>query len=162
MKRPILLLLCAAAYLLWVRTLWVHDSFQWQVADRQWVGIGSLHGAICVTYTVTEPRWSATFLRPGYRAWPVGGGGANAPAARWSFAGFEARGATMSHVSGGSLTVPYWAMAVVAAVAGALARRSAMTLRRRRAANQLCTACGYDLRATPDRCPECGEGAKSG
>jgi hypothetical protein len=61
------------------------------------------------------------------------------------------------------VSVPYWAVVLAAAVMPLLWWRSFVQRRRRlrRERAQLCPACGYDLRATPGRCPECGWGALS-
>jgi predicted amidophosphoribosyltransferase len=55
--------------------------------------------------------------------------------------------------------VPYWfPLVVFAAYPAARARstRRAWTQRHRRA-HGLCLNCGYDVRASTERCPECGD-----
>jgi hypothetical protein len=55
----------------------------------------------------------------------------------------------------GYVVTPYWALQALTAVLPAV--WVVRWLRgRRRGRGGLCPACGYDLRATPGRCPECG------
>jgi hypothetical protein len=55
--------------------------------------------------------------------------------------------------------IHHWLLAVILAIAPALALWQ-FARRHRRMRVGLCANCGYDLRATPGRCPECGaEGA---
>lgn len=49
--------------------------------------------------------------------------------------------------------VPHWFVAAAAAIPQVLRWRRRRNDKRRAG---LCLRCGYDLRATPDKCPECG------
>jgi hypothetical protein len=51
--------------------------------------------------------------------------------------------------------LPYWFLVLTTGALSVICRRYANRLDLRRRLGK-CLACGYDLRATPDRCPECG------
>ena len=55
------------------------------------------------------------------------------------------------------VTLPHWVFALMLSIPLA-ARLSVMLWKGRRSSREsaICPTCGYDLRATPDRCPECG------
>jgi hypothetical protein len=72
----------------------------------------------------------------------------------WKWVSFRVRG-----YSRGYVIMPASGLCAVLGVlpAGRLAARvRGVMLDRRRAREGLCPSCGYDLRATPERCPECG------
>lgn len=54
-----------------------------------------------------------------------------------------------------AVVAPYWLVVLVLAIlpCGWLVRNQRRMHHRRRG---LCEVCGYDVRATPQRCPECG------
>jgi hypothetical protein len=56
------------------------------------------------------------------------------------------------------VSVPFWALLALGAAPLSLAYTRGRSRRRRqwRVSRRLCPRCGYDLRATPDKCPECG------
>lgn len=76
----------------------------------------------------------------------------------WAFAGL----AYLRYTPGEYvLIIPHWFAALVFLPAPALLLR--IRLRKRsRIVRGLCLRCGYDLRASPERCPECGRKASPG
>jgi hypothetical protein len=172
------LLLCLAAVILWVRSHLVSDEFQrfdfvdGRLRERR---ILSLNGAVAwgqdAYFTSFREGLRVGLWEP--KQYPTGG-----PTDRDTPAVFFLHEPTTSQKAGFILHhaprddadwnapfmpnavvgLPYWALALALAILPAARTRQAVaTLRaRRRRAHGLCPTCGYDLRATPTRCPECG------
>ena len=170
-------LLCVAVCTLWVRSYWLTDQVCWWRGDHARC-VGTARG-----YVVVQLNAGVT---PGRRAGEVGlqywrmrpHTAPNGPVAygyvepgdrfvsrEWGGAGWHAV-RNRNRVRSATGVAPLWSIAAAAAVlpiAWTVRRlRFALGLRRRGKRLGLCPSCGYDLRATPGRCPECGTIAPAG
>lgn len=126
-----------------------------ELADGRWsYKLFSLDGTVVVTVSEYDAGY-----RTGWRWQRLPGDPAEPGFAFAETRGF-ATGALAFSGGGGmvltrAVSVPYWALMIVVCGAAALAWRSGRWMPSAFGA-ECCRACGYDLRATPDRCPECG------
>ena len=168
-------LLCAGAITFGLRSIWWFNGLEGH-------GPSHVHHGYYSICAISSNKARLSVLI----ADPLSPDGDDSPTWEWSFAGWPAardpsphafawrdqwfrawviRNKDISSASGTSpglqqggqlgLNVPYWALAAVTIVLPIWwAIRKA---RRRRAGCEMrCARCGYDLRGTPDRCPECG------
>jgi hypothetical protein len=77
------------------------------------------------------------------------------------FAGFGWNRQQLPPTTATRLAIPFWFVAAISAMP-CLARVVAWIRTGRRHVAGCCPACGYDLRVTPERCPECGMASKQG
>jgi hypothetical protein len=158
------LLLWLATAALWVRSYWVADAVWW-LSRRSIHALQTNPGRLEYSEGNTAGfldypfRFGHHVIRPP-RHLSLANSGDPLDAVAWRFAGFAwFGGLTPDGYEQHALALPFWFVWLLTAV---LPLRWFSTVRRRRRlerrrnANQ-CVACGYDLRASGDRCPECGQ-----
>ena len=161
--------MCVVSVFLWVRSYRIKDE------GAVWVRTGSRLNWSAGGYALD----GAAACSVGYSRYPwdqITRDGMNARGT-WLLWRYHAGDATYSswggnpsplHVSASSdefgygyswsLFVRYWVALTAFGVAplAAAIRYGVRAAKRRRRGKSSCRVCGYDLRATPDRCPECG------
>jgi hypothetical protein len=183
MKRRLLNLAAAVSLVLflatvglWVRSYWVGDNVSWSSSharegdwvSREWmINIGRGGWLIQWIDSLDEPTGAP---RPNSDPWrwshpraPASvGGGAHLPSF-WRRRGFSYSSTgpmnRPGRVQHRYLCTPLWFLAALTSPVPLLwlCRRRLQAKRNRDGERGLCPNCGYDLRATPDRCPECGQ-----
>jgi hypothetical protein len=163
------LLLCLAACVLWAGTHSDGKRTRHLGAHAVWI-VGSGAGLVRITYMSRSPREP-----PAQRLDESGGdatlrytlGDIEPETDRLGF-GFvttdDRHDLDLIAPAASRLTlivVPHWFVVGVAAVLP-LVWISGWSRTRMRRAHGCCVDCRYDLRATPDRCPECGAAATTG
>jgi hypothetical protein len=151
-------LLCVGAAVLWVRSYWRADALGFS-SEKRAVQCGVASGRLrlgIITLLEEGGRWQPGFAQSHYPA------ESDPPSHRFP-ATVANLGFAAEHVMRGRnndsrlLMVPLWLPLLLFAGTAFVTRTTAgRLLRAERRRKGLCPSCGYDVFATPDRCPECG------
>lgn len=168
------LIVCARTAVLWVRSYFLQDWIDYQITDdarNTWTGytFASNRGSLFISKSQQRFKqkgkawvYSATLPSPegfSYHQFPTHENDMLAGSFFKSM-GFLVVLNDETIETDGTFSYPraffpHWFIILVAAMLPAWLLRRAI-LRRRWRSKGLCRQCGYDLRASPERCPECG------
>ncbi|MDB5293312.1 MAG: hypothetical protein JWL69_4553 [Phycisphaerales bacterium] len=137
------LLLCVATCVLWVR------SYRPTVRAGDADALDLTHAE--PYYWIIANRGRFTFCRQMGKDW-------DQPKPVFRLLGIEFAGSWVGKSSLVNLFIPFWMLAGLTALPSLVSLRGWVKLRARRGRERAgcCANCGYDLRASPGRCPECG------
>ena len=156
------LVLCLATVVLWVRSYFSSERF---LAQTRWYSaavtpsLGRVEISVCY-------ETSPFYIRHGIDGdadsmivfWYHRGGGRPATAVGWRYQpvmGFGYGRIRSADYPPGGIVFPFWAATLTTSMLPVL-RLTGWLRTRYRLARGRCAGCGYDLRASTDRCPECG------
>ena len=146
------LTMCAATAALWLQSYWPQGEFELPFAPS--FRIASAYGDLIILWLRSD---SVVFSinRPAsnnsYHSFSIGRYDSHWPSA-WVLSQV---GYPVGTIGYWHLYLHYWFLMIAFALPG-LWRAFQIVSRNRESNAGLCSICGYDLRATPDRCPECG------
>jgi hypothetical protein len=157
-------ILCVAIGVLWVRSEWytfgmkryeIRGTPSRLLTDYWVVAGGQFQWSMNDSPTISPQPPSVQFSW--YRR-PISAGGADAVIRSVSVLGFSFQSMSTSNRVPShwrAVAFPCWFVAALLGVLPAAFARSRLRERKQNAVGR-CRKCGYDLRATPGRCPECG------
>jgi hypothetical protein len=146
------LVLCVATLALWWRSYrWLDEAGYSRQASK--LAVGSSRGCLGIAWLA----WSSPRPPQARDGWfHLSGAPFSYFLAKhwWERIGFARKHSVTANVIADTVFFPHWLVVAATGLPPLLWLRGRRRRRYERAG--LCSKCGYDLRATPDRCPECG------
>lgn len=155
------LILAIAASCLCARSYWTGDSFAWiwnqeEVATQHVRTLSSGRGGIAFCTCLTTDGTDVPIGVVHYASSDPSYAGIDSDRSAWRHPFIVFHESTDPLDNRWTFAVPIWSILLILLIWPAARARAALRASDRRRAG-LCLRCGYDLRATADRCPECGQ-----